>query len=85
MQPNIGVVKVPDERLDKLAKLFDPKKFTLADIRYIDFPGDAFSTGQGPSAQFLAQLARCDALIHVVARLRRRDGAAPAGLGRRGA
>ena len=66
VQPNIGVVKVPDDRLDRLAKIFDPKKFTLADIRYIDFPGEAFSGGQGPSAQFLAQLARCDALIHVV-------------------
>jgi GTP-binding protein YchF len=66
VQPNIGVVKVPDERLEKLAKIFDPKKFTLADIRYIDFPGEAFSSGQGPSPQFLAQLARCDALIHVV-------------------
>ena len=66
VQPNIGVVKVPDSRLDRLAKLFDPKKFTLADIRYIDFPGEAFSGGQGPSAQFLAQLGRCDALIHVV-------------------
>ena len=65
VQPNIGVVKVPDDRLDRLAKLFAPKKFTLADIRYIDFPGEAFSSGQGPSAQFLAQLARCDALIHV--------------------
>jgi ribosome-binding ATPase len=66
VQPNIGVVKVPDGRLDALAKLFNPKKFTLADIRYIDFPGEAFSDGQGPGAQFLAQLARCDALIHVV-------------------
>lgn len=66
VQPNIGVVKVPDARLDQLAKLFNPKKFTLADIRYIDFPGEAFSGGQGPPAQFLAQLARCDALIHVV-------------------
>jgi ribosome-binding ATPase len=66
VQPNIGVVKVPDERLEKLAKLFNPKKFTLADIRYIDFPGEAFADGQGPSAQFLAQLARCDALIHVL-------------------
>jgi GTP-binding protein YchF len=65
VQPNIGVVKVPDERLERLAKLFNPKKHTLADIRYIDFPGDAFSSGQGPSPQFLAQLARCDALIHV--------------------
>jgi hypothetical protein len=66
VQPNIGVVKVPDDRLERLAKLFNPRKFTLADIRYIDFPGEAFSGGGGPSAQFLAQLARCDALIHVV-------------------
>jgi GTP-binding protein YchF len=66
VQPNIGVVKVPDERLDDLAKLFDPKKLTHADIRYVDFPGAAFGEGQGPSAQFLAQLSRCDALIHVV-------------------
>ncbi len=66
VQPNIGVVKVPDTRLDRLAKLFDPKKFTLADIRYIDFPGEAFSGGQGPSSQFLAQLNRSDAMIHVV-------------------
>jgi GTP-binding protein YchF len=66
VQPNIGVVKVPDDRLERLAKIFNPKKFTLADIRYIDFPGEAFSSGQGPSPQFLAQLARCDALIHVV-------------------
>ncbi len=66
VQPNIGVVKVPDRRLEQLAEIFKPKKFTLADIRYIDFPGEAFSGGQGPSPQFLAQLARCDALIHVV-------------------
>jgi GTP-binding protein YchF len=66
VQPNIGVVKVPDKRLDDLAKLFDPKKFTLAEIRYIDFPGEAFSSGQGPSQQFLNQIARCDAIIHVV-------------------
>ena len=39
VQPNIGVVKVPDERVDKLAELFKPKKTTHADIRYVDFPG----------------------------------------------
>ncbi|MEX2247020.1 MAG: redox-regulated ATPase YchF [Dehalococcoidia bacterium] len=66
VQPNIGVVKVPDRRLDQMAEIFHPKKFTLADIRYIDFPGEAFGEGTGPSAQFLAQVARCDALIHVV-------------------
>ena len=79
VQPNIGVVKVPDARLEQLAKLFDPKKFTLADIRYIDFPGDAFSTGQGPSPQFLAQLARCDALIHVARAFHDETVAHPAG------
>jgi len=79
VQPNIGVVKVPDARLEQLAKLFNPKKFTLADIRYIDFPGDAFSTGQGPSPQFLAQLARCDALIHVVRVFRDETVSHPAG------
>src|SRR5581483_3255714 len=41
VQPNIGVVKVPDERLDRLAALFNPKKLTHADIRYVDFPGAA--------------------------------------------
>ncbi len=66
VQPNIGVVKVPDRRLDDLAKLFNPKKITHADIRYVDFPGSAFGEGHGPPPQFLAQLARCDALIHVV-------------------
>src|SRR5437764_1360895 len=60
VQPNIGVVKVPDERVDKLAELFKPKKTTHADIRYVDFPGAAFSgsEGRGPSAQFLAQVER---------------------------
>src|SRR5581483_7847234 len=66
VQPNIGVVKVPDTRLERLAELFHPKKCTLADLRYIDFPGEAFAGGQGPSTQFLAQLARCDVLVHVV-------------------
>jgi GTP-binding protein YchF len=79
VQPNIGVVKVPDDRLERLSKLFNPKKFTLADIRYIDFPGDAFSTGHGPSPQFLAQLARCDALIHVVRAFHDETVAHPAG------
>jgi GTP-binding protein YchF len=79
VQPNIGVVKVPDERLERLSALFNPKKFTLADIRYIDFPGDAFSTGHGPSPQFLAQLARCDALIHVVRAFEDETVAHPAG------
>lgn len=67
-EPNIGVVKVPDPRLDVLSVMFHPKKTTPAEIRYVDFPaaGAAFGHGQGPGSQFLNELRRMDALIHVV-------------------
>ena len=67
-EPNIGVVKVPDPRLDVLTGMFHPKKTTPAEIRYVDFPaaGAAFAHGQGPGSQFLSELRRMDALIHVV-------------------
>lgn len=67
-EPNIGVVKVPDPRLDVLTEMFHPKKTTPAEIRYVDFPaaGAAFGRGQGPGSQFLNDLRRMDALIHVV-------------------
>jgi len=66
-EPNIGVVKVPDPRLDVLTGMFHPKKTTPAEIRYVDFPasGAAFGHGQGPGSQFLNELRRVDALIHV--------------------
>ncbi|HLZ71663.1 MAG TPA: redox-regulated ATPase YchF [Dehalococcoidia bacterium] len=66
--PNIGVVKVPDRRLDVLAEMYHPKKVTPADIRYADFPaaGAAFGRGEGPGGQFLAEVRKNDALIHVV-------------------
>ncbi len=68
VEPNIGTVKVPDDRLDRLATLFNPKKITHADLRYLDFPGGLSfgGSGEGPSARFLNALARCDALVHVV-------------------
>jgi len=66
--PNIGVVKVPDRRLDVLAVMFHPRKVTPADIRYVDFPaaGAAFGRGEGPGGQFLADVRKTDVLIHVV-------------------
>ena len=69
--PHIGVAKVPDERLDRLAVMFQPKKFTPADLRYVDFPGAGFDGGadgesSGPQARFLDTLSQQDALIHVV-------------------
>ena len=67
-QPNIGVVNVPDDRVDRLAKLYKPKKTTYATIQYVDFPaaGESFGKGEGPAGKFINDLARNDALIHVV-------------------
>jgi len=67
-QPNVGVVNVPDSRVDKLAELYKPKKTTYATIQYVDFPaaGESFGKGEGPAGKFINELARMDALIHVV-------------------
>jgi ribosome-binding ATPase len=66
LEPNLGTVKVPDERLDKVCGLIKPKKVTYAEVRYVDFPGAGFSKENGPAAQYLSGLSRADALIHVV-------------------
>lgn len=67
-QPNVGVVNVPDERVDRLAEMYKPKKVTFATIQYVDFPaaGESFGKGEGPAGKFINDLARTDALIHVV-------------------
>lgn len=67
-QPNVGVVNVPDARVDKLAELYKPKKVTYATIQYVDFPaaGESFGKGEGPAGKFINDLGRMDALIHVV-------------------
>ncbi|MEE9278053.1 MAG: redox-regulated ATPase YchF [Dehalococcoidia bacterium] len=65
-EPHLGVVKVPDPRLDQLSALFQPKKTTPADLQYVDFPGAGFGGSEGPALRFLDQLSLMDALIHVV-------------------
>jgi GTP-binding protein YchF len=71
LQLNVGVVKVPDERLDRLAGLFHPKKIVHADVTYVDLPAPPASsegrvgTDELP-AEHLARLREADALIHVV-------------------
>ena len=67
-QPNVGVVSVPDDRVDRLAGIYHPKKTTHATIQYVDFPaaGESFGKGEGPAGKFINDLARMDALIHVV-------------------
>lgn len=64
-EPNVGVVKVPDERVDALVGVFSPKKTTYAEIRWVDYPIDGFGA-DGPGRQFVTELARADAIVHVV-------------------
>ncbi|HEU0075803.1 MAG TPA: DUF933 domain-containing protein [Dehalococcoidia bacterium] len=64
-EPAVAVVKVPDERLDKLATLVKAKKTTYLELRLLDFP--SFSVGKkGPPAQLLGALSTADLLVHVV-------------------
>jgi hypothetical protein len=64
-QPNVGVVHVPDPRVDALASVYHPKKTTYAEIRWVDFPVAGFGA-EGPGAQFVGELAKMDAIVHVV-------------------
>src|SRR3954469_20027937 len=71
LQLNVGVVKVPDERLVKLAEVFNPKKIVHADVTYVDLPAPPASTegrvgAEELPAEHLARLRDSDALIHVV-------------------
>jgi GTP-binding protein YchF len=65
-EPNLAVVKVPDERLDKLSALFAPKKHTPAEVRFIDVAGVARGMGHDSSAAVLANLRTVDVLLQVV-------------------
>jgi ribosome-binding ATPase len=64
-EPTVAVVKVPDERLDRLATLVHARKTTYLELRLIDFP--AFSVGKkGPPPQLLGELSTADLIVHVV-------------------
>jgi GTP-binding protein YchF len=64
-EPNVGVVKVPDARVDALAEALHPKKITYAEIRWVDYPIGGFGA-DGPGRQLVSELAKMDALVHVV-------------------
>ena len=68
IEPNVGVVAVPDERLDKLAEMYNPKKFTPAIIEFVDIAGlvKGASKGEGLGNKFLNHIREVDAIIHVV-------------------
>jgi ribosome-binding ATPase len=64
--PNVSVVKVPDERLDRLSELFKPKKTTHADVTYVDVAIPAGAAREGTvNPDVLALIRNADALVHV--------------------
>lgn len=64
--PNVGVVKVPDARLDRLSEMFAPKKTTHADVTYVDVALPAGAAREGTvNPDVLAQIRNADALLHV--------------------
>lgn len=67
IEPNIGSVAVPDERLDTLAKLFQPKKVTPATVEFVDIAGlvRGASKGEGLGNKFLSHIREVDAVVHV--------------------
>ena len=68
IEPNVGVVAVPDKRLDKLAEMYNPDKYTPASIEFVDIAGlvKGASKGEGLGNKFLANIRECDAIVHVV-------------------
>ena len=68
IDPNVGMVTVPDERLDFLAELYKPKKYTPAVIEFVDIAGlvKGASKGEGLGNKFLENIRRTDAIVHVV-------------------
>lgn len=68
IEPNVGVVAVPDTRLDWLAELYSPELYTPAVIEFVDIAGlvRGASRGEGLGNKFLSHIRECDAIIHVV-------------------
>jgi len=68
IEPNVGVVAVPDSRLDELAKMYNPEKYTPAVVEFVDIAGlvKGASKGEGLGNKFLSNIRECDAIVHVV-------------------
>src|SRR5256714_12907858 len=73
--PTVGVVPVPDQRLDRLAALYEPKKTTPAALEFVDIAGlvKGASKGEGLGNQFLANIREVDAIAHVLRRFKDDD------------
>jgi len=68
IEPNIGIVPVPDERLDELTKMYNPQKTTHAIIEFVDIAGlvKGASKGEGLGNKFLSHIREVDSIVHVV-------------------
>ena len=68
IDPNVGIVTVPDERLSQISKLIPPEKLIPTTIEFVDIAGlvKGASKGEGLGNQFLANIRETDAIAHVV-------------------
>lgn len=68
IEPNVGVVSVPDKRIDALAQMYEPDKVTPATLEFVDIAGlvKGASKGEGLGNKFLADIREVDAIVHVV-------------------
>ena len=68
IEPNVGIVSVPDPRMDKLAEMHNPEKFTPAVIEFVDIAGlvRGAAQGEGLGNKFLSHIREVDAILHVV-------------------
>lgn len=68
IEPNVGIVPVPDERLDKLAEIYKPEKITHAVVKFVDIAGlvKGASKGEGLGNKFLSHIREVDAIVQVV-------------------
>ncbi len=68
IEPNVGMVTVPDSRLDALAEMYHPEKYTPAVIEFVDIAGlvKGASAGEGLGNKFLSHIRETDAIIHLV-------------------
>ena len=68
IEPNVGIVTVPDARLDVLAEMYNPEKYTPAVIEFVDIAGlvRGASKGEGLGNKFLSHIREVDAIVHVI-------------------
>ena len=68
IEPNVGIVEVPDPRLQKLAEIVNPARIVPATVEFVDIAGlvAGASKGEGLGNQFLANIRECDAIAHIV-------------------